>query len=44
VGESVITAPFDAVVMKRHISPREWVETGQVAFELAASDSTAQPS
>ncbi|WP_210473688.1 efflux RND transporter periplasmic adaptor subunit [Vibrio crassostreae] len=39
VEESVITAPFDAVVMKRHISPREWVEAGQVTFELAASDS-----
>ncbi|MEZ8166299.1 efflux RND transporter periplasmic adaptor subunit [Vibrio tasmaniensis 1F-187] len=39
VEESVITAPFDAVVMKRHISPREWIEAGQVTFELAASDS-----
>ncbi|MDH5931911.1 efflux RND transporter periplasmic adaptor subunit [Vibrio splendidus] len=37
--ESVITAPFDAVIMKRHISPREWIEAGQVIFELAASDS-----
>ncbi|MEZ9516059.1 efflux RND transporter periplasmic adaptor subunit [Vibrio splendidus] len=37
--ESVITAPFDAVIMKRHISPREWVEAGKVTFELAASDS-----
>ncbi|NAZ45182.1 efflux RND transporter periplasmic adaptor subunit [Vibrio toranzoniae] len=39
VEESVITAPFDAVVMKRHISPREWIEAGQVTFELASSDS-----
>ncbi|MEZ8444870.1 efflux RND transporter periplasmic adaptor subunit [Vibrio splendidus] len=37
--ESVITAPFDAVIMKRHISPREWIEAGQVTFELVASDS-----
>jgi RND family efflux transporter MFP subunit len=37
--ESVITAPFDAVIMKRNISPREWIEAGQVTFELAASDS-----
>ncbi|PMH03526.1 efflux RND transporter periplasmic adaptor subunit [Vibrio lentus] len=37
--ESVITAPFDALIMKRHISPREWIEAGQVTFELAASDS-----
>ncbi|UPR54599.1 efflux RND transporter periplasmic adaptor subunit [Vibrio cyclitrophicus] len=37
--ESVITAPFDAVIMKRHISPREWIEAVQVTFELAASDS-----
>ncbi|MGO2159318.1 MAG: efflux RND transporter periplasmic adaptor subunit [Vibrio toranzoniae] len=37
--ESVITAPFDAVIMKRHISPREWIEAGQVTFELASSDS-----
>ncbi len=39
VEESAIIAPFDAVVMKRHISPREWIEAGQVTFELAASDS-----
>ncbi|ELP5728720.1 efflux RND transporter periplasmic adaptor subunit [Vibrio vulnificus] len=37
--ESVISAPFDAVIIKRHISPREWIEAGQVTFELAASDS-----
>lgn len=37
--ESEITAPFNAVIMKRHISPREWIEAGQVTFELAASDS-----
>ncbi|MEZ9567448.1 efflux RND transporter periplasmic adaptor subunit [Vibrio splendidus] len=37
--ESETTAPFDAVIMKRHISPREWIEAGQVTFELAASDS-----
>ncbi|MBE3667465.1 efflux transporter periplasmic adaptor subunit [Vibrio navarrensis] len=37
--ESVITAPFDAVIIKRHISPRAWIEAGQVTFELAASDS-----
>ncbi|PML03135.1 efflux RND transporter periplasmic adaptor subunit [Vibrio lentus] len=37
--ESEITAPFDAVIMKRHISPREWIEAGQVTFELAASNS-----
>ncbi|MEZ9159847.1 efflux RND transporter periplasmic adaptor subunit [Vibrio lentus] len=37
--ESEITAPFDAVIMERHISPREWIEAGQVTFELAASDS-----
>ncbi|MFS1948107.1 efflux RND transporter periplasmic adaptor subunit [Vibrio lentus] len=37
--ESEITSPFDAVIMKRHISPREWIEAGQVTFELAASDS-----
>ncbi|MEZ8188350.1 efflux RND transporter periplasmic adaptor subunit [Vibrio sp. 1F279] len=39
LDESVITAPFNAVIMKRHISPREWIEAGQVTFELAASDS-----
>ncbi|MFA0299473.1 efflux RND transporter periplasmic adaptor subunit, partial [Vibrio sp. 10N.222.46.B3] len=36
LDESVITAPFNAVIMKRHISPREWIEAGQVTFELAA--------
>lgn len=39
LDESVITAPFNAVIMKRHISPREWIDAGQVTFELAASDS-----
>lgn len=37
--ETVITAPFNAVVTQRHISPGEWIEAGQVMFELAASDS-----
>lgn len=37
--EAVITAPFNAVVTQRHISPGEWIEAGQVMFELAASDS-----
>lgn len=37
--ESVITAPFDAVITQRHISPGAWVEAGQLTFELVASDS-----
>lgn len=37
--EARIVAPFDAVVMRRNVSPREWLESGQVLFELAASDS-----
>jgi len=37
--EASIAAPFDAVVMHRHVSPGEWLEAGQVLFELAASDS-----
>lgn len=39
LAEARIVAPFDAVIMRRHISPGEWLEAGQVAFELAASDS-----
>lgn len=37
--EAMIVAPFDAVIMYRHISPGEWLEASQVTFELAASDS-----
>lgn len=37
--ESIIVAPFDAVIMSRHVSPGEWVEAGQATFDLAASDS-----
>lgn len=37
--EASIVAPFDAVIMRRHISPGEWLESGQITFELAASDS-----
>lgn len=37
--EASIAAPFDAVIMRRNISPGEWLEAGQVTFELAASDS-----
>lgn len=39
LDESHITAPFDAVIIRRHISPGEWVEAGQATFDLAASDS-----
>lgn len=37
--EASIAAPFDAVIMRRNISPGEWLEASQVTFELAASDS-----
>lgn len=37
--EATIVAPFDAVIMSRHVSPGEWVEAGQATFDLAASDS-----
>ncbi|MEF1230602.1 efflux RND transporter periplasmic adaptor subunit, partial [Vibrio fortis] len=37
--ESTIVAPFDAVIMSRHVSPGEWIEAGQATFDLAASDS-----
>lgn len=37
--EAEIRAPFDAIVLQRHVSPGEWLEAGQVVFELAASDS-----
>ncbi len=39
LAEAAIVAPFDSVIMHRHISPGEWLEAGQVTFELAASDS-----
>ncbi|MCE2571253.1 efflux RND transporter periplasmic adaptor subunit [Motilimonas eburnea] len=39
LAEATISAPFDAVIMARHISPGEWLEAGQVTFEIAASDS-----
>ena len=37
--EALIVAPFDAVILARNISPGEWLEAGQVAFELASSAS-----
>ncbi|WCE30764.1 efflux RND transporter periplasmic adaptor subunit [Vibrio sp. SCSIO 43137] len=37
--EANIEAPFDAVILSRNVSPGEWLEAGQVTFELAASDS-----
>lgn len=38
-SEANIVAPFDAIVLRRLVSPGEWLESGQVLFELAASDS-----
>ncbi|MCG9630390.1 efflux RND transporter periplasmic adaptor subunit [Vibrio sp. Isolate30] len=37
--EATIVAPFDAVILNRHVSPGEWIEAGQATFDLAASDS-----
>ncbi|MFO6422617.1 efflux RND transporter periplasmic adaptor subunit [Motilimonas sp. KMU-193] len=39
LAEATLSAPFDAVIMARHVSPGEWLEAGQVTFEIAASDS-----
>ncbi|WP_114767587.1 efflux RND transporter periplasmic adaptor subunit [Vibrio rhodolitus] len=39
LAQASITVPFDAVIIRRHISPGEWLEEGQVLYELAASDS-----
>ncbi|MDC5839170.1 efflux RND transporter periplasmic adaptor subunit [Vibrio europaeus] len=39
LSEANIAAPFDAIILRRMISPGEWLESGQVLFELAASDS-----
>jgi len=39
LNEANIVAPFDAIILRRMISPGEWLESGQVLFELAASDS-----
>lgn len=39
LSEANIVAPFDAIILRRMISPGEWLESGQVLFELAASDS-----
>lgn len=37
--DTVITAPFPAIVIKRLVSPGQWVSTGDQLFQLAASDS-----
>lgn len=37
--EATITAPFDAIIIHRNISPGEWLEAGHVTFVLAASES-----
>ncbi|MDC5812049.1 efflux RND transporter periplasmic adaptor subunit [Vibrio europaeus] len=39
LSEANIVAPFDAIILRRMISPGELLESGQVLFELAASDS-----
>ncbi|ADZ92109.1 efflux RND transporter periplasmic adaptor subunit [Marinomonas mediterranea] len=37
--EATIVAPFDAIITHRYVSPGEWLEAGQILFELASSDS-----
>jgi RND family efflux transporter MFP subunit len=36
---ATITAPFDAIILQRRVSPKQYVDIGQVLFEVAASDS-----
>jgi len=33
---SVITAPFDGVIVKRYVNPGEWVSVGATVYELAS--------
>lgn len=37
--DTVVVAPFPAVVVSRHVSPSQWVTDGETLFSLAASDS-----
>ncbi|KYN26318.1 hypothetical protein ATY37_12070 [Vibrio cidicii] len=39
LSQASMIAPFDAVILKRSVSPNQWLEAGQTAFSLAASDS-----
>lgn len=39
LNDATVSAPFDAVILRRGISPGQRLENGDVMFELAASDS-----
>ena len=39
VKDTIVTAPFDAIILQRHVSPSMWINQGDVLFKLAASDS-----
>ncbi len=39
LDETLVRAPFDAVILKRAINPGQYVEQAQPLFEIAASDS-----
>ncbi|UTV29552.1 efflux RND transporter periplasmic adaptor subunit [Photobacterium atrarenae] len=36
--DATLIAPFDALILSRTVSPKQFVEQGQVLFELVASD------
>lgn len=36
IAQLRITAPFDGVIARRMVSPGQWLQTGQSAFELAS--------
>lgn len=37
--DTVVTAPFAAILIERRVAPGQWIATGDVLFRLAASDS-----
>ncbi|MBQ4876617.1 efflux RND transporter periplasmic adaptor subunit [Pseudoalteromonas luteoviolacea] len=39
VHEAKVSAPFDAVILSRFVSPNDWLSAGEALFEVAASDS-----
>lgn len=39
LNDTQITAPFDAIVLKRFVTPAQWIQPGEQLFQLAAQSS-----
>ncbi|BFM17081.1 efflux RND transporter periplasmic adaptor subunit [Maricurvus nonylphenolicus] len=39
LADTRIEAPFDAVILQNHLAPGQWVNSGQILFQVASSNS-----